>query len=88
MHKIVIDTNVIVSALIAKGYPSQILNNFILEKKAILCISDAILEEYINVLSRNKFARHPDFKINADIIIATIEKILQKNTTLTSKLIV
>ncbi len=39
MQKIVIDTNVIVSALIGSGYPTQIIFDLALGKKVIVCSS-------------------------------------------------
>ena len=36
MQKIVIDTNVIVSALISKGIPANIINELVFEKKGYI----------------------------------------------------
>ena len=44
----------------------------------MLCISDAVLEEYSEVLSREKFSRYKNFKIDAEIIINRIEEIALK----------
>jgi len=74
MRKIILDTNVIVSALIQKNYPYLILD-YCIEGNAIICISNPILQEYIEVLGRPKFARFPDFKTNADFLIARISEI-------------
>jgi len=49
MQKIVIDTNVFVSALIQRGYPFYIINELFFENKIKLCISDELLEEYFEV---------------------------------------
>ena len=73
MQKIILDTNVIVSALIQQSYPYLILNNFIVEKKFQLCISDELMSEYYEVLSRPKFSRFRDFFFKAEAILAEIE---------------
>ena len=76
MQKIVIDTNVIVSALIQqKGYPSLIVNDLALSKKVILCLSKAVWEEYVDVLNRDKFSKILSFKSNADIVLSKIEEL-------------
>ena len=69
MQKIVIDTNVIVSALIGSSYPRQILYNLVFEKKVIVCTSADVFKEYIEVLSREKFRKYPDFVAKAEIVI-------------------
>ena len=72
MQKIVIDTNVIVSALIQFGYPNQIINLFI-NRRFQLCISDELMTEYYEVLARLKFSKYPDFFIRAEALLAEIE---------------
>ena len=52
MQKLVIDTNVFVSALIQRSYPYLIINELFVEGKIELCISDALLEEYYAVFNR------------------------------------
>lgn len=74
MQKIILDTNVIVSSLIQKNYPYLIIDHCI-EGNAIICVSNPILQEYIEVLGRPKFARFADFKTNADFLIARISEI-------------
>ena len=65
MQKIVIDTNVIVSALIQRGYSYLIINEVFIEQKFQLCVSGELLTEYYEVLSRPKFSKFPDFFIRA-----------------------
>lgn len=72
MQKIVIDTNVIVSALIQKNYPFLIIDELFLENKIQLCISEELMMEYFDVLSRPKFARFPDFANRAENILTEI----------------
>lgn len=83
MQKIILDTNVIVSSLIQKNYPYLIVD-YCIEGNAILCISNPILQEYLEVLARPKFAKFADFKTNADFLIARLSEISEtyepKNT--------
>ena len=62
MQKIVLDTNVLVSALISNGIPSQIITELVLPKRVLVCLSEAVLSEYIEVLSRDKFSKFGNFK--------------------------
>ena len=73
MQKIILDTNVVVSSLIQKNYPYLIVDHCV-EGNAIICLSNPILQEYVEVLGRPKFARFSDFKTNADFLIARISE--------------
>ncbi len=73
MQKIVIDTNVIVSSLIQRNYPYFIIYELFISDKFQLCISDELIAEYYEVLSRPKFSRFQDFFIRAESILAEIE---------------
>jgi uncharacterized protein len=73
MQKIILDTNVLVSALIQRSYPYFILYNFILENLVELCISDDLFAEYLEVISRPKFSKYPDFLSNAEFVLSQIE---------------
>lgn len=73
MQKIVIDTNVFVSALIQRGYSYHIVNELFIEDKIDLCVSDEILEEYYSVFKRNRFQKYSDFLNKAEMLIVDIE---------------
>jgi uncharacterized protein len=73
MQRIVIDTNVIVSSLIQRGYPNLIINNLFIDEKFKLCVSDELLAEYYEVLSRPKFSKFQDFFIRAENLLVAIE---------------
>ncbi|MCU0358212.1 MAG: putative toxin-antitoxin system toxin component, PIN family [Cyclobacteriaceae bacterium] len=73
MQKIVIDTNVFVSALIQRGYPYLIVNELFIEGKIQLCISYDMLKEYVDVLHRKRFTKYPDFVNKAELLLADIE---------------
>lgn len=73
MQRIVIDTNVIVSSFIQRGYPNLIINELFIEQKFQLCISEELIAEYYEVLARPKFSKFPDFHIRAETLLAEIE---------------
>jgi uncharacterized protein len=73
MQRIVIDTNVIVSSLIQRGYSNLIISNLFIEQKFQLCISDELLAEYYEVLARPKFSKFQDFFIRAEALLVEIE---------------
>jgi len=75
VQKIVIDTNVIISAFLTKGIPSKIISHLVLEQKVQICTSDPVWEEYINVVNREKFSRFPNFKSNAHFVLSFIREI-------------
>ena len=72
MKSVIIDTNVIVSSLIQKSYPYLIIFDLFLEGKIRICVSDELIEEYFDVLSRPKFQRFPDFAKKAELILTEI----------------
>ncbi|MBU0697382.1 MAG: putative toxin-antitoxin system toxin component, PIN family [Bacteroidetes bacterium] len=72
MQKVIIDTNFIVSALIQRSYPNLILNYFLFEDKFELCISDELMAEYYEVLTRPKFSKFPDFFNRAENVLTDI----------------
>ena len=76
MQKIVIDTNVIVSALIGSGYPAQIIFDLVLGKKVIICSSFEVYAEY--VLHREKFAKYPEFVAKAEVVTNKIDELSLK----------
>lgn len=73
MQKIVIDTNVIVSSLIQRNYPNFIINELFIENKFQLCVSEELMAEYYEVLTRPKFSKFQDFFIRAEALLAYIE---------------
>ena len=69
MHKLILDTNIIVSALISNSFPTQILYELVLTKAVDTCLSDEIFAEYIEVLARDKFVKFLNFKSKADVVL-------------------
>ena len=78
MQKVIIDTNVLVSALIQRNYPNFILYSYVLESLVEVCISDDLFKEYLEVLNRPKFSKYSDFVNNAEIVLAQIDTIATK----------
>ncbi len=78
MQKIVVDTNVIVSSLIQRSYPYKIIYELFVDDKFLLCVSEELISEYYEVLSRPKFIRFPDFFGKAESLLADIATKAQK----------
>ena len=74
MQKVILDTNIVVSALIQKNYPHYIVYDYVLNGHVQLCLSEALLSEYREVLSRPKFALITNFKSNAEIVLRRFSK--------------
>ncbi|MEO6001187.1 MAG: putative toxin-antitoxin system toxin component, PIN family [Chitinophagaceae bacterium] len=71
MQKVILDTNIIVSGLIQKSFPYLILNLYF-EREIELCLSENLMNEYIEVLNRDKFSQFQDFRAKADTVISDI----------------
>lgn len=78
VRRIVLDTNVLVSALISPGGPPGRILDLVLSSEIILVLDDRILSEYSKVLSREKLGFDPDdvkqlilfIRLNAESISA------------------
>ncbi len=69
MQKIVLDTNVLVSGVIASGYSASILNA--IHREDIKLVTSAhLLEEFSDVIARRRIARkYPQAAENAEILL-------------------
>ncbi len=85
MQKIIIDTNVLVSALIGHNYPYSIINHIFDNPAIEICISDELFTEYVKVLNREKFSRFPDFRANAQALLLDIKR-CSKNYSINIKI--
>jgi len=65
MQKVILDTNVLVSSIIQKSYPFLIVRELFFEDKFFLCLSGSVMQEYWEVLFREKFKKYPDFQLEA-----------------------
>jgi len=75
MQKVILDTNIIVSSLIQKSYPHYIVYDYVLNERFQLCLSETLLNEYRDVVSRPKFSKINNFAYNAEIVLNRIVKI-------------
>lgn len=75
MQKVILDTNVIVSALISNSAPTRILYDLVLKLLVNTCVSKEILEEYEDVLGREKFDRFVNFRWRAEVILFKMKEI-------------
>lgn len=73
MQKVIIDTNVLISAFIQRNYPFFIVHHCVFESLIDVCISDALMAEYLQVLKRPKFYQYPDFLSKAELVLAHLE---------------
>ncbi len=73
--KLILDTNVIVSALISNSIPSKILYDFVLSEKVEIFLSDDVFEEYVEVLHRDKFTKYPNFVAKTNIVLNRLYEI-------------
>jgi len=69
MQKLILDTNVVVSALISNSIPTKILYELVLTEKVKTCLSEEVFAEYVEVLNRDKFAKFTNFKTNAEVVL-------------------
>jgi hypothetical protein len=75
MQKLILDTNVIVSALISSFIPSKILYELVLTRKVEICLSEEVLAEYVEVLNRDKFSKFASFKTKAQVVLNRLREI-------------
>jgi putative PIN family toxin of toxin-antitoxin system len=75
VQSIILDTNVLVSALIQKSFPHYIVFDYVLNEQVKLYLSEELMNEYREVLSRPKFAKIDDFLNNSEIVLSRFEKI-------------
>ncbi len=77
MHKIVLDTNTLVSAIGWKGAPRKVLD-LCIDKKLKIIMSKELLDEIINVIYRPKFEFIPDdIKINITRYLLTLSNYVE-----------
>lgn len=67
--RVVLDTNILISALIKQGSSSIILNKVIEGNQVKICLSDAVWDEYQQVLKRPKFSKYPQFVENSLVLL-------------------
>lgn len=58
MIRVVLDTNLLFSAVLKSSTPPAAVFNLVIANKLLMCVSDAVLKEYREVLSRPILAPH------------------------------
>lgn len=71
--RLILDTNVIVSALIQRNYPFFIVDRVLADDTLQLCLSEQLLAEYVEVLNREKFSKFSDFHFRSQTLLADLE---------------
>ena len=82
--RLILDTNVLVSANIQRSYPYFIVDRVFADPNLALCFSAELFTEYVEVLNREKFAKFPDFHSRAQTLLNDIQTFGVQFTT-TSK---
>ena len=91
MHKLVIDTNIMISSLLGQGFPRYIVRQLILPGKVQFLLSSEIETEYRRVVGYKKFEKHAWFKEESTTTLsnlieqATFHTIKSKFDLLTDK---
>src|SRR6266446_5314416 len=80
--KVVIDTNVLVSALLKANGSEAGLLLAVADERLIWCVSPAILREYTAVLQRPKFSRIPASYIRALLALAASAEVFNPSSRL------
>lgn len=71
MIKLVLDSNVLISAIVFGGKPRKILN-FIIEGRLALCLSKAIIDEVLEILGKKfKYTQRMLFAIEHELMSAS-----------------
>ncbi|MEL6538586.1 MAG: putative toxin-antitoxin system toxin component, PIN family [Bacteroidota bacterium] len=74
--RIILDTNVVVSALIqSHSIPFLVLDSILDTPKLELCISEALFREYKEVINRDKFKKFPRWEQSSKLILSLIEQL-------------
>ena len=72
--RLILDTNVLVSALLQRSYPYFIVDRILADSTLQLCLSEQLFTEYVEVLNREKFIKFPDFHFRAQTLLTDIEQ--------------
>jgi putative PIN family toxin of toxin-antitoxin system len=65
MIRVVLDTNIVVSAMLRSGGLPEAVFNLAVDRVVQLCVAEAIMAEYEEVLHRARLHIHPDKVTNA-----------------------
>jgi putative PIN family toxin of toxin-antitoxin system len=76
MDRVVVDTNVLVSALLGKGNARRVLD-IVFSGRVSFSLSTSILAEYESVLQRPKFSQYSEFAVLASSTLRSLQSIAQ-----------
>jgi putative PIN family toxin of toxin-antitoxin system len=71
--RLILDTNVLVSALIKRNYPFFIVDRILAAVTLQPCLSEQLFAEYVEVLNREKFSKFRDFHFRAHKLLADLD---------------
>lgn len=71
--RLILDTNVLVSANIQRSYPYFIVDRVFADPSLEICFSSELFTEYVSVLNREKFVKFPDFHSRAQALLSDIQ---------------
>lgn len=77
MHKVVLDTNVFISAVLGQSYPRLILRELVLTGKIKMTISPEVEEEYSRVLNYRKFEKNTTFRLESALLLRNLLEIAE-----------
>lgn len=72
MIKVVIDTNILVSAAVGKGYSFLIVDRIFNDQLIELCVTEFTLDEFERVIQYSRLTKKENFKIKAKNICDNI----------------
>jgi putative PIN family toxin of toxin-antitoxin system len=75
VHKVIIDTNIIISAVIGRGYSYRIIDELISKSRIELHLSNEILSEYWRVIRYPRFSKYTEFVDDATKVIEQIKSL-------------
>ncbi len=82
MTRVVVDTNVLISALLTETGAEAALLDLVMAGKLVWCVSEAVLAEYEETLGRRKFLRIERLVISAALKLARAGEMTAIATTL------
>jgi len=73
MRRVIIDTNVLVSAIMSRSYTYFVIGAILLDKNIEWCLSNEVVQEYQIVVRREKFFKYPDFAFRAENLLVSVD---------------
>ena len=75
MHRIVLDTNILISAILKKGIPYKILHDIVALGKVQPLVSTEITKEYEAVIAYTRFSKYKEFSASAKDVLAHVKRV-------------